>query len=427
MGFPRISSARDSALWVSEAATQDVTRLLMLIILLRLYLPDGTDFVQVYRRYRSRASQFFDDCVSGKVTPVRNKLQAILDATMVGQSVAHLYIRGEPGSKASYFVSLFRAESGMWRLRHRKIRLAPEPLVRDGIFASWSNDLRHPDVVCAQMPRLERVITGGLACATFAEEANGIYEVGRQLTQICAVCQVFGCLPRNEIVTWHEPGRVVLRADMGGNPWTQPYEFKRVACNPYAWAGTTKARVIVHARASDAGLYTVQPIRSLQATFKGVSGYAGRPHEPTEKLLLGELLLSRLIPLVGVDDGSGTVNLFGLHYDLNKQQGVIGQMAAGRSQRSVEGLPRVRLEIRQSRRIWIPNPALLSILRDLLYDPSPDEEARLDRWYALTRVFGYFGIPNAMRLTDYFSCHNTPLPDGAENHIKVLEAALKGQ
>jgi len=425
MGVPRIKSARASSLWVNTPAYQDTVRLLLLSVLLRLYLPDGADFIRGYRRYRSRASQFFDDCVSGAVQPVKNEFQARLDALLPGQSSAHLYVDRVPGTKAVYFASLLRGKDGLWRLRHRKIRLAPETLARDGVFASWNNPAPHPDVVCAQTPLLDRVVTGGLSCEVFAEEVNSVFEVARQLTQVCAVCEMVGCLHRYEIITWHEPGRVVLRADMTGNPWTRPYGFTGVTVRPYARPGSVKARVTVWACASDAGLYTVQSPRSIQPTIKGVTEYGGSPYGPAEKLLLSELLLSRLIPVAGAVDPEGRVNLFGLHYDIDQQRGVVGQIAAGRSLRASAGLPLIRPAHQAKRQlVWVPNSALLSILRELVYDPSPDEDSRLDRWYALMRAFRSFGVRDMADLPDYFALRGLPLPNGASEHVAALTAAV---
>lgn len=426
MGLPRINSARTSALWVDENAGHDIIRLLVLVVLLHLYLPDGADYLRAYRRYRSRASQFFDDCVDGGMKPVKNQFQFRLNLLLAGRSVAHLYIDGQPGTKTTYFVSLVRGADNLWWLRHRKIRLAPTALARDGVFASWRNPPPHPDVVCIQEPLLDRVITGGVSCAAFAEEANQVYEVARQLTQVCAVCQLLGCLHRNEIVTWHEPGRVVLRADMAGNPWTQPYGFAQIAVSPYARHGSIKARINVLACASDVGLYTEQTPRSIQPAIRGVSEYEGNPNEPTEKTLLAELLLSRLLPVVGVVDAAGMVNLFALHYDQSQQKGVVGQLSAGRSLHASTGLPLIRCTDQRSRQVWIPNRPLLSILRELLDDPTPSEQAKLDRWYAITRVFGFLGVVNSSRLPGYFDQWGVPLPEDAERNISDKEAAIGG-
>ena len=251
-----------------------------------------------------------------------------------------------------------------------------------------------------------------------------VYEVRRQLSHCAMICELFGCLHRGEIVTWHDPGRAVLRVDRaGGEGWTAPYDFVGVSVRPYAQPGTQKHRVTVCACASDAGLYSVQSPRCILASVKGVAEYS--PRGRSEGRLLAELIMSRLLPFVGVVGVEGKVNLVGLHYDLGRQQGVVGEFIAGRTLRSCEGLPMVKAVDGQTSHLWLPNAALLTILRGLIYDETPDTAVRVERWYALTRVLRCFGVSDPTLLPDYFSRCGLPLPAGADKHISELISAEK--
>ena len=430
MPAPRIILARDSPLRVDTASAKDRPRLLLLIALLRLYCRDQADLISLYRRYRNQASLFFDACVRGDVQPCANETQAELSRLLPGSQNAHLYIGCWDDREATHYVSLILGVDGLFRLRHRKIRIAPQQLARDGAFVSWGEITPHPDIACARTPTLDRVLTGGKATRDFLAEAQGVYETRRQLSHCAMLCELFGCLHRKQLVTWHEPGRAVLTVDTAaGDGWTRPYDFAGGAVRPYAQPGTQKNRVTVWACASDAGLYVSQSPRSVQATVKGVDEY--QPSDRTEARLLSELVFARLLPFLGVVGPEGRVNVVGLHYDVERQRGIIGEFLRGRSLRSCEGLPMVKAsESRPGdpqvyRRVWLPNAALLTILRDLIHDPTPDEAARLERWYALTRVFHFFGLSEPADYPNYFSRCGLPLPTGADDHIAGLAAAEK--
>lgn len=415
MAAPRIILARNSALRVDTASVKDTPRLLLLIALLRLYCRDGADAIGLYRQYRNQASLFFNACARGDIQPSANKMQAELARLIPAGQVAHLYIGCWGDAEATHYVSLIRGDDGLFRLRHRKIRVAPQHLARDGVFVSWGEITPRPDIACGLTPALDRVLTGGRATRDFVAEAATVYEVRRQLTHCAMLCQLFGCLHRDELVTWHDPGRAVLRVDAAaGDGWTRPYGFTGGAVRPYAQPGTQKMRVTVRACASDAGLYAIQSPRCVMATVKGVAEY--RPAGRAEGRLLAELLLSRLVPFVGVV-GEGRVSLVGLHYDATRQQGVLGGLMSGRSLRSCDGLPMVKAADGEEGRLWLPNAALLTILRGLIYDETPDAEARVERWYALTRVLRCFGVSAPADYPDYFARCGLPLPAGGDGHI----------
>lgn len=87
--------------------------------------------------------------------------------------------------------------------------------------------------------------------------------------------------------------------------------------------------------------------------------------------------MSRLLPFVGVVGDDGKVSLIGIHYDANRQQGVLGRFIAGRALRSCGGLPTVKAAAQQGGRWWLPNAALLTVLRDLIYDKTPGTAAQV--------------------------------------------------
>ncbi len=341
MPAPKITLPRTSHLRVDTAAAKDTPRLLLLAALLALYCPDDADRLALYRRHRGNATLFFDTCVSGDIQPCANAAQAELARLLPAGQVAHLYVGCWDDADATHYVSLIRGADGLFRLRHRKIRVAPQNLARDGVFASWGKITPRPDIACGLTLAWDRVLTGGRATRDFIGEAATVYEVRRQLSHCAMVCELFGCLHRGELVTWHDPGRAVLRVDAAeGDGWTAPYGFTGLTVRPYAQPGTQKMRVTVWACASDAGLYAAQSPRCVLASVKGVAEH--RPGSRAEGRLLSELLLSRLLPFVDVAGEDGKVGLVGLHYDMARQQGVLGGFMAGRSLRSCGGLPMVK-------------------------------------------------------------------------------------
>ena len=427
MAAPRFRLARISDMRVKTQKQQDVARLLLLIAMLHLYCRDGIDLIREYRRWRNRASAFFDACLSGEIVPAFNKFQDDLNALMPKSNTAHLYLPEWGSSEAAYYASLIRGKDGLWRLRHRRLRPVPGTPARDGVLILWGDATPSPDIVVAQTPTLERVLTGGVSCADFGSEAETCFEVRRQLSHAVIVAHIFDALHHDRLATLHNPGKVDLHVNTDiGDGWVHPYEFVTVAVRPYALARTHKARVVVWGNASDAGLYALQVPRCILPAVKGASIYQGNPKDRTEIRFLSEVLLSRLFPLVGILRLDQRVDVYGLHYDVDRKCGVVAEFAAGLPLRSCKGLPLVKPgEAQTGQRTWIPNAALLMVLRESIYDPSPDEAARMDRWYSLTRTMCYFGVTAPKDYSALFAKYNIPLTLGADHHITNLISAYQ--
>ena len=419
MSAPRFRLARTSTVRVETQTRHDVARLLLLVALLHLHCRDGADLIRLYRRWRNRASAFFDACLSGEITPVANGFQADMNALMPESRTAHLYLPEWGSSKPAFHASLIKADDGLWRLRHRRLRPVPGTPARDGVVILWGDVTPSPDVAVARTPTLDRVLTGGVGCADFGAEAETCFEVRRQLSHAVIVAQLFDALHHDRLLTQHDPGKVVLHVNTGiGDGWTHPHEFTVLAVRPYALPRTQKARVLIWANASDAGLYVPQMPRCILPAVKGATIYRGNEHDRTEGKLLSELLLSRLLPLVGVLRPDQTVDVYGLHYDNNQGRSVLAEFGKGLPLQTCNGLPLVRLgEDRARQHLWIPNMVLLTVLREAIYDPTPDEAARLDRWHALMGVFRFLSVSEPSILPGYFAGRGLPLPDGADQHI----------
>ena len=407
---------------VETPTRQDVARLLLLIALMHLCSRDGTDLIRLYRQWRNRASAFFDACLSGKIMPVANKFQAEMNTLMPESQIAHLYLPGWGSADAAYYASLVKDHNGLWRLRHRRLRSIASVPARDGILILWGDVTPSPDVAISRIPALERVLTGGVACKDFGAEAENNFEVRRQLSHTAIVAHLFDALHHNRLVTRHNPGRVLLQVDTGsGDGWVHPYAFISLAVRPYAPTCAQKARVTVWANASQAGLYAEQTPRCIIPSVKGATAYQQNPSDRTEGKLLAEMLLSRLLPLIGVLRADQRVDIYGLHYDADQERGIIAEFGKGLSLQVCKGLPLVRLGATQpTQRVWVPNIALLTVLREAIYDPTPDETARYERWDALTRVFRFFGVSELLDLPNYLAGRGLPLPDGADKHIAEM-------
>ena len=424
MAAPRFRLARNSDVRVETQTRQDVARLLLLIALLHLCCRDGADLIRLYRRWRNRASAFFDACLSGEIAPVANRFQADMNALMPEGRTAHLYLPEWGGSEPSDYASLIKGDDGLWRLRHRRLRPVPGTPARDGVMILWGDVTPSPDVAVARTPMLSRVLTGGVGCAEFGAEAENNFEVRRQLSQAVIVAQFFDALHHDRLVTLHDPGKVMLRVNTTvGDGWTHPHEFTMLASRPYAPARTQKARVTVWATASDAGLYAPQTPRCILPSVKGAVRYSGDAYDRTEGKLLSELLLSRLLPFVGVLRSDQTVDVYGLHYDIDQGRGVVAEFAVGLPLRSCKGLPLLRPSgMEGGLLVWMANTALMSILREAVYDPSPDSEARIERWHSLRLVLRGLGAASPKDYPAYFAGQGLLLPDGAERHLTDLVA-----
>lgn len=424
MAAPNFRLARTSTVQVEARNRQDVARLLTLIVLLHLHCRDGADLIRMYRQWRNRASAFFDACLSGEIVPVANSFQADMNALMPESRTAHLYLPEWGGSECAYYASLIKGNDGLWRLRHRRLRPVPGTPARDGVIVRWGDVTPSPDVAVARTPTLERVLTGGVAYADFGAEAENNFEVRRQLSHAVIVAQVFDALHHDRLVTQHDPGKVILHVNTGvGDGWVHPHEFQTLAVRPYAPAHDQKARVTIWANTSDEGLYAAQTPRCIMPSVKGATAYPRRPQDRAEAKLLAELLLSRLLPLVGILRPDQTVDMYGLHYNADLGRGGVAEFATRLPLRSCKGLPLARLgQDEQGRCLWVPNAALVSILRDAIYDPTPDAEARAERRHSLCVVMRWLGV-NTPR--DYLACfaeHGLPLPNGAEQHMKDIIA-----
>ncbi len=422
MAAPRFRLTRTSTVRVETQTRQDMARLLTLIALLHLHCRDGADLIRVYRQWRNRASAFFDASLSGEIMPTANRFQADITALMPESRTAHLYLPGWGGSEPAYYASLIKGSDGLWRLRHRRLRPVPGTPARDGVLILWGNVTPSPDVAVARTPVLERVLTGGVACADFGSEAENNFEVRRQLSHAVIVAQVFDAMHHDRLVTQHDPGKVMLHVNTGvGDGWVHPHEFRTLAVRPYALASDKKARVTIWANANDKRLYAAQTPRCIMPSVKGAIPYPREPQDQMEAKLLAELLLSRLLPLIGIVRLDQTVDIYGLHYDADLGHGGVAEFATRLPLKSCKGLPLVRPgQDEQGRCVWVPNAALVAILRESVYDPTPDTEARAERWHSLCIVLRWLGVDTPQDYLTYFAEYGLPLPNGAEQHLQKL-------
>ena len=134
MAAPQFRLARTSTVRVGARTRQDVARLLLLIALLRLHCRDRADLIRLYRRWRNRASAFFDACLFGEVSPLANGFQAKMDVLMPESRTAHLYLPAWGGTEPAYYASLIKGDDGLWGLRHRRLRPVPGTPARDGVL-----------------------------------------------------------------------------------------------------------------------------------------------------------------------------------------------------------------------------------------------------------------------------------------------------
>ena len=405
---------------------------LLCIALIALYAPDDSDRIDLYRKHRHNMPRFLRACSDGELLPCRNKVQESFVRLCPRSTSLHLYIPVRESDKPTHYVFLVRdEESGLWRLKSPRVYelYPPKKPPRDGILAHWKTEYSPVpgDIACGLPMDFRRVLTGGQGIREMVEEIQDNYELRRQLTHCAMVCELFGGMRSGRITVRDVPGKVVFRVSEPGasgdssTAFVTPWDFEPERINPYA-RKVEKPSVIVWGSAAAESLCVSQKPRSIQPQVRNAEEYVFDANQKAYQFI-SDILLSRLLPFVGVTDGHGMVDILGISYNPEDQRTIIAAHAVGRRASSFGMIPQFQLYTEHG--LWSPNRIAVEILKAMLFEKShrveigenlllersSDAEAYEERKYWLARVFKWLGANRPERYPEVFEFWGQPLSD----------------
>ena len=401
-------------------------RRLLMTAVLQLALPDGSDIIRWYRRYRGSPSRLLADVAEGVLPVVPNSVQASLDILLPHQQAAHLYVAADRRGEPSHSSALVKKD-GLWRPRSRRINVVnpDKPLPRSGVLAVWPN--ADPDVACGLSLRFERILTGGRSIQNLLHEAYDCYSVRRQMTHCALIVDLLAGLPRGHLAVRESPGKAVFAVEVPGDPrltptsgFVQPWHFTPVRTNPYAPA-VTRPRVIVWADADPQGLGLDHAPRCILTQIRNAVAYESQGHCDAqgrfyEEMLLEDVLFSRLLPFCGIGRRNGRVDICGLSYDPDTGKTAIVAYVQNRTLSACAMLP-VFTPVPGRRRTWMPNVRAVELLKGLLFEDGADGDADADRQRYLGYVFGWLGVRDVREYAAAFAGWLQPLTLSQANEL----------
>lgn len=272
------------------------TRRIMGVALLHLYVSDPiSDYKQHFREILA-----YIESISPHDTPLQRELMRLMPT---GKD-CHLYY-------GNNYVSLHRSPTGLFKLKHRKIRKSKETH-RDGVRVSWPQLtlVPEPTTMAGITPHLERVFAGTSSLAKFVEETSTCYETRRQMSHSMLVSQWFGSSIKT-LSLYHSPkGCTSFTPDTStGDGYSVPFTF--VPKTTRLSIITPVSRPVIH-----------------YASVPPQLGFPGYPYhriiapilrdpeivEPRQRILR-ELLLAQILPFIGMMHPEGRASYVGLHYE----------------------------------------------------------------------------------------------------------------
>jgi len=390
-----------------------IEHLYVLIVLIALYFADNSDKVRLFGQHRNKAPAFFRDCASGDMLPCRNRAQETISQLCPNSRTIHLYICGRKAGEPSHYIILERdTNNDLWRLRTPRIYYIDSRIrmPHSGVKAYWPGKYTMlPDLACGLSLHFSRVLAGGDSIRALPLEVADSYELRRMMTHGASVIDVFGGF-KNGLVTLREsPGKVQFAMntpDVFADPFITPFEFEPVNISPYA-RKVTRPPVILWANATGEGLLVKQRPRSIQPQVKHAEEF--RLKDDKTFGLIHDVVLSRLMPFVGVLKPDMTTDIYGLSYDPDYGRSYVAMYARSRRSSAFATIPQFRLK--PERGVWIPNLRAVEVLKGLLFEESPDTEAQEARHYWLRRVFRWHGIGQPDDYPRAFEFWRQPLTD----------------
>ncbi|MEN6415834.1 MAG: hypothetical protein ABFD49_04790 [Armatimonadota bacterium] len=407
----RLRNPKDS---YGYGAYQDsYPRLLMLVAVAALYAKDKNEQLDIYRMHRKNSSAFFTACVDGSIEPFENRVQNLINRQCAKSTRLSLYIGIRRDRKPTHYMSLVKSvETGLWRLRSTKLSAvrSDKRLPRDGIQALWKTDYTPlPEIACELTIYFSRILVEGSGIYEMVSEIEDSPELQHQLSHCTMVCELFSNLRNNIMTVRCSPGKAVFRVrhhDREDSGFVTPYDFEPMQVSPYA-RRVEKPNVIVWGNALSDSLRVRQIPRSIQPQIRNAQQHSFKTDDREDEFV-SDVLLSRLLPFVGITRNDGTVDVFGLSYSPDDRKTIITAYGLGRREASFTMIPSFRAAVNGNGR-RVPNYRSVEILKHMLLQL---DEMTGEQRYWLMRLFRWLGVQsNLDAFVTMFSfwCH--PLSD----------------
>ncbi len=184
----------------------------------------------------------------------------------------------------------------------------------------------------------------------------------------------------------------------------------------------TRPRVIVWADADPQGLGLAHAPRCILPQIKSADPYEPQGHHDAqgrfyEKMLLEDVLFSRLLPFCGIGRARGRVDICGLSYDPDTGRVAIVTYVQNRTLSACAILPVFTL-IPGRRQSWMPNARAVELLKGLLFEDSAEGNAHADRQRHLGYAFGWLGVRDVNDYVAAFADWHQPLTLSQANELQ---------
>jgi hypothetical protein len=412
------------AIRITEPNSVDPARLIS-AALIKLYLSNDVD--THIDEYRASGATFLHKCVTGLVTAQPNDVQETLTNLAPNNRILHLYIAAW-GNKPSHYVVLHKdTTDNLWKVKCRRICEIPAGAKarKDGVLMHLRNS--DPSIAVGLAPSYERIFSGGQSILDLDRQLKTDYELRRELSLSCMVASLF--TDRLDFPVWMQPGKSVFQIiePLPENPFLEPYNFECIRTRPYA-SNISKPQCIIWADCPDEDEYMPTHIdRHIVPQVKNSA--PARFEDNFTQGILDELLLTRIVPFVGIyDAATKRVAVYGLSYDPDKQEAFVACYAPNKTMKTASFLPMVT-PVAESR-FYTPNRLLIDILKHYMFNSDTEtieHPGNLCRWKGIMRVMAVLGYPTIDTYAKAFNDWKVPIDTASLQKLSIYSAIFQSR
>lgn len=375
------------------------------LALLRLYLPDDTNYRDAYRDY-SKGTKLLEHCANGTLNPVDNETQSAIATMFPREQIAHLYLRGWAAPEPSHYVVLHKDEStGLFRVRCNRVCSVTlgEPLKKDGVLMQW--DTQDPEVAAIRTPSLSRIYGGG--STSIAHNIQTDLEVQREISLSLYTLSLFRDTIHEVSIWMPTAGKVVIQPTASpAEPFCDLHQFNLLRTRPYV-PMVTKPNCII--RAVPTLGYAPEGFPHIVPQIK-----EAEPFETTDKpfgRFLTAALETRLLPFVGVQEDK-KVSIYAFSYFDRDEDGLPSLIADNKLPGVCGTMPLVTLAQNGDSARFVPNGVLAATIQYHMLNSLGNEGAFKLRFRACKRLMAYFGYKDFSCYARAFQEWRMPLTQG---------------